>query len=474
MTAETPYMPDSPAAKLWELLRRNPRFREDVERLTRFRKDTKSPVRRTRLRALNGASKFLREVQARNEFAHLAFQWLVPQPLFTERDQVPKDDQKAQSRGVILWRTIRLGFGVTPDTNHESWKWFNEKPGPFGSPDSQANQSGRLMRWGPEVVRWLIHGSRENSCSFDYITEWADWFARHTFTVDSAWLDAPPGFRRDWESIWRRCSGIGQRARHTDFHRGWRPSEIVARARQEIREANRYIQALLGDLDRERQGLPGTTAPAIPTAGGGRLRRYRRFGLHLSEAEEAGLIRFDFTQHRVLVELPPLLSQQAARLVLRNLESEIKNGLPKVHELLGTRRAWETCLAVEPFRERGAADLGKAMGQFFRSRVRVADLRDSGLPKEHIWRWLKGDGLRPLPSNATDAEAAEHRDVETAVSRAATEDRQRNRHLEDWVRFLDDLSAATYPTFDAKELSRKTPHRGLLGGERSQRKPKEE
>ncbi|MBN8248629.1 MAG: hypothetical protein J0L84_14465, partial [Verrucomicrobia bacterium] len=130
MTPETPHAPDGPTAKLWELLRRNPQFRADAEHFARIHAGTESPVRKTRLRALDRGSKFLQKVRSRNEFAHLAFQWLVPQPLFTERDQAPKDEEAARNRNVIVWRTVRLGFGIKPDTSHESWRWFDEKPGP--------------------------------------------------------------------------------------------------------------------------------------------------------------------------------------------------------------------------------------------------------------------------------------------------------------------------------------------------------
>lgn len=195
--------------------------------------------------------------------------------------------------------------------------------------------------------------------------------------------------------------------------------------------------------------------------------------MKLSGAEKEGLIRFDITQNRQLVELPAMLSRKAVRHALRALEPEITKGLPKVHELLGTRRAWAICLAVEPFREGGEADLGKVMGLYFRSQVRARHLIGSGVSGRSVARWLDEGLLRPLPSHATKGEADERREVETAMSRAATEDRQRNRQFEGWVRFLDDLVAATYPAFEIGQLSRKTPHRGLLGGERCQRKPKE-
>lgn len=474
MTAVVSYLPDCPAAKLWELLRRNPKFRADVDGLTRLRTETESPNRKTRLRGLEQGLKFLHEVQSRNEFAHLALQWLEPQPIFIEEHRVRRNESEARTRGVIRWRTVRLGFGITPDTGHESWQWFRTKPGPLGSTEAQANHAGWPTRWGPRVVRRLVRGSKRDAHSLDPIAEWADWFARRTFTVDSAWPETPPGFRRDWECLWRRCSGTGQKARLTNFNRGWSPSEIVVRARQEIREANRYIQGLVGDLDSDRPDSAGTTAPATPTRGGGRLRQYGKFRLNLSTAEEEALIQFDLTQQWQLVELPVLLSRKAARQTLRALESEIIKGLPKVHELLGTRCAWETYLSVEPFRKGGADDLGKAMGLFFRSRVRTRHLSGSGVSSRSVARWLDEGALRPLPSHATEAEAAERRAVEAAVSRAATEERQRNRQLEGRVRFLDDLSAATYPAFDAKQLGEKSPHRGLSGGERSQRKPKEE
>ena len=251
------YVPDSPAAKLWELLRRNPQFRADVDRLARLRTNTRSPVRRTRLRALEQGSKFLQGVQSRNEFAHLALQWLEPQPLFIEERVVPRNEPEAPARQVIVGRIVRLGFGLTPNTRDGSWQWFKAKAGRLGSAESQANHAGWPMRWGPRVVRRVARDSKGADRSFDPIAEWADWFDRHTFTVHSAWPDSPPGFRRDWELLWRDCSGTGQKASLTDLNRGWSPSGIVARALQEIREANRYIQALLGDLDLERRGFPG-------------------------------------------------------------------------------------------------------------------------------------------------------------------------------------------------------------------------
>ncbi|MBL9172676.1 MAG: hypothetical protein JNL10_04000 [Verrucomicrobiales bacterium] len=421
---------------------------------------------------MNGASTFLREVQVRNEFAHLAFQWLVPQPIFIEEHKAPRNDPEAQTQGAISWETIRLGHGITPDPRHESWQWFTSKRRPQVSAESRANHAGWPMRWGPRVLRRVVRGLSEDPYSFDYIQEWVDWFAAHTFSVNSAWPETPPGFRRDWESLWRRISGAEERPRLTKLNRGWSPSAITARARREIREANRYILNLVADLELERLGKAGMTAPAIPT-GGGHFRRYRRFRLKLSSAEEVGLTLFDLTQNRQLVELPVLLSRKAARQALRALETEITQSLPKVHELLGTQRAWESYLAVEPFREGGTADLGKAMGQFFRSRVRAHHLSGSGVSSGGIARWLDNGTLRPLSSHATKAEADERSSIEQAVSQAATDDRQRSRQIEDWVRFLDVLAAATYPTFDTKQLSQKTPHRGTLGGERTHRKPKE-
>jgi len=200
MPAHKPAM--EPAEKLWELLRRNPRFRRTAAKMVGWAQNVaanrdKGFVLLSRLEGRPG--------KPGNLIAAEALRWLAPDPWFVieEKDE-EKDGQK---------RVTRLGVGTTPDPEgKKGWRWFDRGPDGKGNPWRKANVTGLPHRWGPEIK------------TPGRIAGWRQYFDRRAFTMDTPWDDAPAGFKDRLRRHWAALPGMGVRVVRTRYFEAESPA----------------------------------------------------------------------------------------------------------------------------------------------------------------------------------------------------------------------------------------------------------
>lgn len=101
---ENPYnLPEQQqaAAKVWELLRRNDRFRRLTCGLQRLDHRARKEERPPSSAAWNAAYRLVRGWRDRHDFAGVALQWLVPEPLFAVRRWRLPRDLDLRGTGVV-------------------------------------------------------------------------------------------------------------------------------------------------------------------------------------------------------------------------------------------------------------------------------------------------------------------------------------------------------------------------------------
>lgn len=189
-------------AKIWEMLRRNDRFKKAVARLEELDKRScvENECRRRNSREVGLA--MVDHLGDIHNFAGVAIQWLVPEPLFEiHHIAIPANLDLTRKASVSLV-TVKLQEGITADpmdTAH--WRTFEAQ----GDQDAEsvAYYHGRLLRRGPHVH--LQTSDDPRFCSkVDPLQEWRDYFAKdRRFSVDTAWRDAPPQFKREFRLLWR-------------------------------------------------------------------------------------------------------------------------------------------------------------------------------------------------------------------------------------------------------------------------------
>jgi hypothetical protein len=174
-------------------------FRADVERLSTL--DRKERGNWEKTRKYHGAAwekswRFVEKVGARQPFAGVALQWLVPEPLFCVRRVTFPHGKKWKRRPAFSPRLIEVGEGTTPNTTDRThWRWWKNS--------RLANHAGRLIRRGPEV-HWTTSRIKRLRDKVDPLKEWRDYFKDgRTFKMETPWRDAPPQFRRQFQFIWR-------------------------------------------------------------------------------------------------------------------------------------------------------------------------------------------------------------------------------------------------------------------------------
>src|SRR5439155_4749927 len=179
--------------KIWELLRRNRSFRDDVQRLTKLYTKVRNDWAKTgnyHGSAWQKACRLVKRVEAHHPFAGVALQWLVPEPFFHVRRVAWPLAKNWRKRPVFSPRVIQLGEGTTPNMrDKEHWCWRNyrqanrEANRPRGSPTDE----GRLITRAPQV-RLTISRFRRLADKVNPILEWKrfDW----PFTVEHSWSDA--------------------------------------------------------------------------------------------------------------------------------------------------------------------------------------------------------------------------------------------------------------------------------------------
>lgn len=182
-------------AKIWEMLRRNDRFRKAVARLEvldkRPRTEDDSPQRRPREIGLAMVDR-LGEIHG---FAGAAIQWLVPEPLFEIHHVAipPNFDVTGKSYAPLV--TLKLQEGITADPDDKAqWRTFEA----HGDQDAQsvANCNGRPWRRGPHIHLQTSDDPRFRS-KVDPLKEWRDFFVGGKFS---------PSARANVFSLWSELS----------------------------------------------------------------------------------------------------------------------------------------------------------------------------------------------------------------------------------------------------------------------------
>jgi hypothetical protein len=225
-------------AKIWELLRRNPYFRHIVARLRKL--DAKEQIYLTKTGKSHGkdwwTSYRLLKKFTRHPFAHIALQWLVPDPLFQCRIvTLPRGKKSNQLR------VLRMGVGLKPNIKDNGWVWR--------SPNMRRRP--RPITRGPQVIltqsRYRRLRSRVNP-----VLEWARY--PWPFTFDHPWNEAPPQFRREFQFLWRSqfdCRPVNPvtndrrdspEPHETNFFRDWDLVDFRASGNLTQKDSSRLIQ----------------------------------------------------------------------------------------------------------------------------------------------------------------------------------------------------------------------------------------
>lgn len=218
-------------AKIWEMLRRNDRFRKAVARLEEL--DRRSAlVEASHNRRPREVGLAMVGILGKNHgFAGAAIQWLVPEPLFEIHHVAIAANLDLSGKDYAPLVTVKLQEGFTADPNDKTnWQTFEA----HGDQDAQsvANCNGRPWRRGPH-----IHLSTSDDPRFrdkvDPLQEWRDYFRNgRKFTLETPWRDAPAQFKRTFCFLWRYLDSratnpiTGKRTdapheHETNFFRGW-------------------------------------------------------------------------------------------------------------------------------------------------------------------------------------------------------------------------------------------------------------
>jgi len=182
-------------AKIWELLRHNERFGRAVRKLQSH--DATEKANRV-YGPFRTSCRIVETLKSHHAFAAYALQWLVPEPEFIVwHVAVPKT---WDSSGRFALDIVAEGRGTTPDPAKLGWENRIK-----GQPRGAVGES--YLR-GPVVFRQTCDDPR--FCSFrneiDPLQEWREFFEvnKRNFTLETPWLEAPPGFRRDFCWLWRQ------------------------------------------------------------------------------------------------------------------------------------------------------------------------------------------------------------------------------------------------------------------------------
>lgn len=404
------YVPDTPPAKLWELLRRNARFQRTVKRMQTLEAARQGGDQRRRDRATGHVDRALSFFARHNPCAEIALRWLAFPPLFVRREVACEIGREADLHAgrTIPIETVRLGWSRHPHvTEKTKWTFFKSEFPPdsacMGSAESKANFNGRPHCLGPEIETVTCGEPRLQHLCRDEIAEWTAYFTkRRRFTFETAWLDAPSGFQREFSAQWSRLCGKGAVA-ESSFFRDWNLVALVARASRKVAAANRLVRDLAWDLDRVSHGESEKVCPPVPTKGGGALRNVPQVGLTLTKAEMLRLFMFDdLASHRVFA-LPHLLTKEDVEPVLAELKRQLLDGLPDSHELLGTSEFWKDFVAVDAIERTESVDTGEAIRrQIYRSPEMLTALaQGAGLPRTVLARHFRNGALSEPGKEAT-------------------------------------------------------------------------
>ena len=328
-------------AKIWELLRRNPRFQRSVGWLLTLDGRARKSERHRDSREWNASWSLVRGIQARNPFAGTALQWLVPDPLFREIKRKFPDGLPASNKSVVHLENESIREGTTPNPkDRQHWHLLSRG-------DRRPRTSGGLITRGPEINRYLSDDQRLCAVAnpFDEWQNYHEW----DFTIDTPWPQTPQGFRNSFSHLWRQsdASAVGGRkdAPHlheTDFFQEWSLPDLVNRASTAVNQANEWLR-------QEMSKAPPRDASQMQRSSKLYVIPQARFPL--SDAENARLITFAklSQSYRVFAVPKNLFTQQGAEKIGKEFTRMLKRELPDHFAILGTDRDWDDFLAVQRY-----------------------------------------------------------------------------------------------------------------------------
>jgi hypothetical protein len=342
-------------AKIWELLRRNDRFRRAVRRLTDL--DTQvahlskaeprcaHPAWRAAFQMIKALSR-----AGRHPFAACALEWLVPEPIFRIRQVAPRPSKEGGRRLV----TVLRGEGTTPDPRDKrSWRWFSDMARP--------RLRGGWIRRGPELRRRTKEDPRVTDKG-EAFKEWEDYGSDHgPFTGEDSWRDAPPEFRRRFLRLWRQLESrsadpaIEDRAGSPELHEenffvGWRLQDLLSAAAE---TGSLSVEAVARSLRFDELA-----------------RDYRLFAVPKAvrtRSEARRLARWIFDQ-----------------LLIRENGSALPD---REREIFGTELQWRIFLTVAALQQDGAPLEEALMESFDKIHLREADWHEGQPVPDQRRRW---------------------------------------------------------------------------------------
>ena len=350
--ADAPRHPQNPCsldeneqtpAKVWELLRRNDRFRKAAARLEDLDKRPRVADDDLQRRPREVGLAMVSCIGKLHSFAGVAIRWLVPEPLFAVHHVTVPPGVDLTGKQFVSLVTVKLQEGITADPDDNThWRTFEG----HGEHDAQsfANLKGRPWRRGPHV-----HFQKSDDPRFcskvDPLQEWRDYFADgRKFTLDTPWRDAPPEFKRALCFLWRYLDSrttnpiTGTRTdapceHETNFFKGWN------------------LLSAIGRNTIEREGLA------------------RAFSFD------------DLAQHyRVFCFPNSIRTRSEARRMAEWLFNQLAANLPaREPELYGSPLQWDILLTVEDLK-RGGAPFNEALQESFEKIHLRADKWHEGQP----------------------------------------------------------------------------------------------
>lgn len=176
-------------AKIWELLRRNDRFRADVECLRKLdekERATYASSGKYHGPAWKKSCALVRKVEPVHPFAHVALMWLVPEPLLTVVRRTFGRNCKSIRERLSPIRPSDL------DSTEKAWPWRS----------AGSHQGWPTVR-GPEILH-LTSNKRKHCDRVIFLNEWRGWKPDvPMFDCNTPWPMTPEGFRHKFMFLWR-------------------------------------------------------------------------------------------------------------------------------------------------------------------------------------------------------------------------------------------------------------------------------
>lgn len=137
-------------AKVWELLRRNDRFKKVVARLKALDQRPRVADDGSQRRPREIGLAMVRRLGELHCFAGVALQWLMPEPLFEIHHVAIPANVDLTGKAFAPLEIVQLQEGITPDpTDEKHWRTFEAHAGQDAQ--SVANRNGRPWRRGPHI-----------------------------------------------------------------------------------------------------------------------------------------------------------------------------------------------------------------------------------------------------------------------------------------------------------------------------------